>query len=568
MGGTKPLLKIPVDDTKFNSFLEKFEKYQEQLAKTPSAWAQVSKENAAVSKQFERMAAALMAQNELAHEAAQNENKRQQHLKRSAGYWEQISHYSNVAASNALKISTSLLKWGSLIGAGLLGGSLFGLEKLGEATSRERQSAIGLGLTIGQQKSFETYFSRFVNPSAFLGAVNTAVTDVTQQGPLATLGVNPKGTTEQVALATIQALHDLAVRTPVERLGTAITGYNIGSLIDEEGLRRLKDDETYQGIFARYQKGATAFNIDKDTAAKWTEFNTNLNAAGEKIFKVFVNGLGPLTEPINQLSDSLVNLLNDALKEDGPVTHGINRIKGWITDFDEALKDDSFGTNFDKFLKDIDELETKFADWVDKLNHPGSALFHAVASDFKGSMGLHWEGLKALGSLVGDAADDLIGSHSRHELMAKADAEYGLPPGATEALFGNESSFGRRTINGEVNPFGLTQDDRKGVDVSDFDQSLARAAKVLSRHIQHFGGDVAAGFLAYNEGEAGARATMKNNPDWRNTVPYVNGKNGSGVNVNFTITPALGDSPQVAASQIGAAGPVYFGNAGYGGGGN
>jgi hypothetical protein len=551
---TRSVLDIEVNDQQFKDFQANFEKYQKLLSATPTAWAKVSKENAAVSKQFETMAAALMAQNSLTHDNAKAEKDRADQLKKSSTEWEKISRFTGVAAGNVLKIGGYLLKWGTILGGGLLGGSLFGLDKIGGGVSRERQSAMGLGLTIGQQKSFEVNFGRFVNPGAFLGGVNAAVTDVTQQGPLWSLGVNPSGSTEQVALATLKAVRELARATPINQLGTLLSSRHLDQLgFTEESLRTVRDDPSFGKQFGLYGQGAQAFNIDPKTALMWTDFNTKLSAAGEKIFKVLVGGLGPLAGPIGKLSDAFAGLLERVLK-DNRLEKGITKIGDWIDNLSLSLEKPQFLKDVDQFTDDIGTIAGSFHTLADAISHPldtaGNLAGKALTWDATKGQALRWEGLKSVGKW---AWDKIAGGPKQFDLakLARLDQTYGLPAGAIETIYGKESSFGQDP-NGKSNPFGLTGDNRIGINRQDFDQAARRAGEILAREIRHYAGDALKGIAAYNIGEGGVDAAVgRYGKDWSKHVPYV----ASGVNI--TVTNKTDGNIDTAASQLSVLGPAY-----------
>ena len=58
----KSIIDVDVNDGKFQRFHELFQRYNDELAKTPNAWKAAGAEQAAMATQFERMTAAMMAQ--------------------------------------------------------------------------------------------------------------------------------------------------------------------------------------------------------------------------------------------------------------------------------------------------------------------------------------------------------------------------------------------------------------------------------------------------------------------------------------------------------------------------
>ena len=557
---TRSVLDIEVNDQQFKDFQANFEKYQKLLSATPTAWAKVSKENAAVSKQFETMAAALMAQNSLTHDNAKAEKDRADQLKKSSTEWEKISRFTGVAAGNVLKIGGYLLKWGTILGGGLLGGSLFGLDKIGGGVSRERQSAMGLGLTIGQQKSFEVNFGRFVNPGAFLGGVNAAVTDVTQQGPLSSLGVNPNGSTEQVALATLKAVRELARATPINQLGTLLSSRHLDqSGFTAESLRTVRDDPSFGKQFGLYGQGAQAFNIDPKTALMWTDFNTKLSAAGEKIFKVLVGGLGPLAGPIGKLSDAFTNLLEHALKKDGPIEHGIENIAKWINEFSTTLAKPEFVTSMQGFISDMGDIASSMHD----LAHPIDALGNKFANPVS-----NW-----FGGVASAWSDHMTGANGEYDkYLATLEGTMGLPAGLLQRQTRQEDPSGDPNAvspKGAIGRFQFMPDTARqwGVNAHDQWSSAQGGARLDSYLLSKYHNDLAKALAAYNAGEGRVdAATASGNPRWLGSLPaetqrYVAGIGGRQTALNagaqITILDKTGGSVNVAASQLSVLGPIY-----------
>ena len=238
---TKSVVDVQVNDASFNRFQELFTKYQASLAATPGKWKEANKEASVLVEQFERLGATLLAQGQIERENAEADKDRVNRLKHTETLWTSINKSSQSVAKNVLDIGAGLLKWGALLGGGLAFGSLFGIDRIGSSAADQRRSSKGLGLSIGEQSAFQTDFGRLVDPNAYLGNINNAVSDVSKQGVLRGIGVNPNQSTSDVATDTLKAVYNLVHATPQGMLGAQLlSGRGLSQLFSLEDLNRLK----------------------------------------------------------------------------------------------------------------------------------------------------------------------------------------------------------------------------------------------------------------------------------------------------------------------------------------
>lgn len=544
----KSVIDIDLDDQKFARFKELFDKYSEVLAKTPGMWKSASKEQHAMSTAFERQTASILAQVALSKESDDAEKKRLERLGTSDRLWTNISHSSSTIAKNVLDIGAGVLKWGSIIGGGLLGGALFGLDRLGQSTSNERRSATGLGLSIGQQQAFGTNFSRFVDTSSFLSGINTAVSDVSKQGPLYALGVNPNQSTEAVALDTLKALQRKARSTPENQLGILASAYGTSNFgIGAEDLRRLRAPGTeLEDQFGHYRQDVKAFGIGDDTARKWQDFTTQLSRAGETIQKIFVDGLGPLTGPLEHLSAALVKTLSTMMEKGGPIENGINLLAEWIENFSLKVASDRFQHGVDNFMQAIGDM----ARVMHNVAHPYDTTVDWTSRKIEG-------GIKAVSGFISNPPWEKKVYLKR---LAELDDIWGLPADTLERQFQKESSGNFHVKDNASGHMGVFQFDaatakRFGIDPHNPYQSAEAAAQYDSELRDKYGGDLQKALAAYN-GAGHLDQIIRDHPsDWlKYTKPetqnYVGAIAPGSAGVRIEINNNTGGNAVVAASQL------------------
>lgn len=562
--GVKSILEIDVQDAKFVRFQELFNRYTEELGKTPNSWKAVGKESAAMATQFERMAAALMAQNALSAESRDADEKRLKQLSSSERMWTSMSKSAKSISRSVLDIGSGILKWGGLIAGGALFGSMFGIDRMARDVSSSRRSSMGLGLSIGEQKAFNINFERLMDPN-FLSQVAEMKMDPSKAGPLYTMGVGTGGSTEDTAVALLKAMRTRALATPIEQLGLLDTQTGLSAGTEE--WRRLHDMKSseFNSLMSGNRRDISAFNIGDPTAEKWQNFTTQMEKAGATIFKVFVQGLGPLAGPLTNLSDAFTKFVGRLFPAsgNGPVQKGIEDLGHWLDGLSGKLSSQSFLDSVDKFVSGTGQLADAIETTIDAIQHPGRtavrAVTGAIKADFIGGHQALWEGAKYGMSLLGKGAD-WIQKQAAFAQLAQLDAAYGLPGGTLEYVWGKESSFGfnpkdQPGRNGAQGPFQIKPAVQGGINAHAFDQSANRAGQLIKDELARYHGDVAKAIAAYHLGDPTMDSTIgRYGTDWRKNMPLdKNGKNYL-AGVTVTVNNNTGGSAAVSVNSL-AAGP-------------
>jgi hypothetical protein len=550
----KSVLEIAVDDSQFKRFSELFDRYQEQLSKTPNVWKKAGGAQAAMATQFERMTAGMMAQAHAARETSEDDKKRLNNLSLSEKLWTSMAKSTGSFAKNVVRAGESLLKWTGLLSAvsGILGaGGLFGIDRMAARASGERRSATGLGMSIGQEKAFGINFSRFVNPDAFLSGVNEAQSNVALQGNLRALGVNPKQSVEKVALATLDAIRAKAKGMPEDQLGLLENMFHVSNFgVGVEDLKRMRAASPDEWATQRghYAKDVAALNIDDKSAKGWMDFTAQMQRAEGMLHKVFVVGLAPLAKPLEHLSASFVKFVATLLKSP-MIERGINSLAKWLDNFSGEIS------------------APKFLDAVKSLVSDTGAIaegLHVLVTAMKIWAGPGTDIVGAIGAV--QSRKDFLDAPTKDkylQFLAENDKQWNLPAGTSARQWMQESGGGRFVAadggplvssKGAIGPFQFMLKTAKelGIDPMDARQSAYGAGMYDAQLRAKYGGDMDKALAAYNMGPGALDKLLAQHKgkDWLSYAPKETRDYVANTGVKVVIVNQTGGSAIAAASAL------------------
>lgn len=430
----KSVLDIDVDDAKFKRFAELFSKYNEALAKQPGMWSKVGKAQGEAAKTAAMMTAAMMAQADHMKEIAQAERHHERHLTMASRLWTGIAGSSKSVAGHIVKATTTLLKW-STITAGLATGGLYAVDRMAGDVANQRRSAMGLGMSIGSMKAFGTDFGRVVDPQSFLAGIMQMRTNPAMSGALWALGVNPSGSERHVALSALNALRARAKATPDDQLGLILQelpgmqGISVGDL---QRMKSMKSSE-WNSLYGHYARDRRSMNIGAGTSLAWQNFSTQMERAGQQIFKLFSTDLVPLAKPLSGLAKGFEHVVAVVMSKNGIVEEGIDNVAKWMQDFNGKITAPSFLKSVEHFTSDVGTVAHgmhKFALFVKEFEkHPFKTAAHtyfdaAMVGPKLAWSGLKWVGREILGETIGERYDN------------PGNLMYAEQPGATKGAHG------------------------------------------------------------------------------------------------------------------------------------
>lgn len=501
-----PIVEIPIDSKQFERFNDLFGQYEERLQKTPGFWQKVNKE-------FRDSTAAILAQNQAMKEFGATDPGK---LRQVESGWRSIASFSGTILGNTMRITRQLLKWGTLLGGGLLGGSLWGLTHMAADVAGYRRQAMGLGMSVGSLRSFDVNFGRLGDPGSFLSSINQAISNPALQGPLYALGVNPNGSTEQVSVAMLKAMRQLALNTPRGELGLMSDAYGLGPFGGLNKLMILKamSNGEFGGLLRGNAKDQSGLGLPPGVARKWQDFTTQMERARAEILKVFVTGLAPLEKPLERLSVAFSGFLSKVMS--GPeLKKGIDALASWLDTFSTKMASKQFQSAVDRLVSDTGTIAQAFHDLasdIRSVKHGYNWLTSPVKSK--------WFNPGALGS----EARGAINGASLRGWLSFLDSKYKLPPGTMAAVAKTESDFNAQAVNAKTGAAGMFQympatARAQGVNPYDYVQEGNAAGAYLARLRAQFGSMEAAHAVYGGFGNEMRSLMSKYGKDWQAHMP-------------------------------------------------
>ncbi|EKN4037576.1 hypothetical protein NUF46_003898 [Yersinia enterocolitica] len=377
----KSIIDIDVNDDKFQSFMEKFNEYQNALNDLPDAWRGVAqgigdteKETAkarselqGVAKSFSDGAAAILSINsglDRLNDSLDKANKNQSGFNKNAGAAKKfLSGATKDAKSLAGHIkdaTTSLISWGSILGlfSGLIGaGGLFGINRLASGAASQRFTTLGLGTTSGGLDSTAINYQRALsNPTGTLGAIRDSQLDLSKRWQFQAMGINnPDQDPAKLLPQMIRNARDIFVKNGSNLQGAEAHGLtNFFTLDDLNRFKNMSDAEI-DSMEKRAAQDSKQLQLSDQIQKQWTDFNVQLQRSGYSIENSFIRGLAPLAPQLTRLSDSVSGMIDSFLKSP-ELGKWIDGLSQGIQKFGEYLASPSFRTDIDSFMKSIRDM--------------------------------------------------------------------------------------------------------------------------------------------------------------------------------------------------------------------
>jgi hypothetical protein len=373
----RSVIDIDLNDGVFLQFANKFKQYQDALSKTPEAWKKVTGEIDGSRKSFDDLvakAAVKLAQTRLiaaAEKAAADQlDRATRETTKQAQGWANISRDTKKFAGNIAGATTSLLRWASLTGviSGVLGaGGLFGIERLAQSAGNQRRSALGFGVTPGEQSSFEVTYGRVVDPNQFLSGVNEALHDVTKRVGLYGAGLTEgdlRGKdTAQVSAELIPALKRLADQTPASMLAQVMQARHLDQFITLQDFERLKNTPASEinKYGPQYQANIKNLDLTQRQQKAWQDLQVQLDLAWRSIQRVLVVGLSGLAGPLTHLSGAFGDVVK-AFAASPQIKKFLEDVATGLDHFASYIGTPDFAKSVSTFAADIGRLAKSLED--------------------------------------------------------------------------------------------------------------------------------------------------------------------------------------------------------------
>jgi hypothetical protein len=364
----KSIIDVEMQTAAWDRFQTQWNAYNAALKQQPEIWKKIQAQHEKLAGSFANLGDKVAPISNTHADLTTAAEDQEKALSHTAELWGGIGAASGRTARNIESGTKGLLKWAGIF-AGLgtvLGGlGLDAMMRLGGDVFNQRKSALGLGLTVGQERSFNIIYSQLLgNPGAFLSGINTGETDITSPAyrAMQMLGVNPNAPAGQASAAMMQKIFNLAHTLPKNMLEPYAQAMGLGAFgITGEDMMRYRSMSPAQ--FAQQQALAAAearlLNLTNTTTLAWTNFLIKMELAKQQIENVFVKLLTPLAGPLANLTTGFEHLMQVLFVKNGTIAKDIDAFATWIGKLNN--KDfETFGTKLEgaitKFQRNILDL--------------------------------------------------------------------------------------------------------------------------------------------------------------------------------------------------------------------
>jgi hypothetical protein len=242
----KKILQVEVDDTQFKRFSEVFDRYKAAVAKLPQDWQKIGIAAGGVAEAHVRAGEATEKQTASLQKQATALNSSKRDSDSIFQNWRSIAGSASEVDKALERSVVKMAKWWALAG-GVLGGlgvvgSLFGLDRLARSIGATRTSAMGLGITYGQNQAYNTNYSRLVHPGDIMSNISTAKYDLAsdQYKALMAAGISQKDIANknpaQIFSEFMHRIPEIFAGVPKDRIGTTASQYGLNSLMSTQDI--------------------------------------------------------------------------------------------------------------------------------------------------------------------------------------------------------------------------------------------------------------------------------------------------------------------------------------------
>jgi len=491
----KPIIDIDINDKQFKEFYEMFQEFQEGIGTLPEEWKKVNAETKAAAKSFAAASGALVESMLRASHHAHDVTKQLKEGTLAQKQFQVATRHSESGLKNmakeAKKVSDSIFGIGKFLfktaawGTGLFAGATFGADKLAGAAVGNQRSALGLGLTTGQYRAFNTDFGRYLNPS-ILGSVANAQNSYQGRmwlGMATGMGQSQLGSMNAADVSGRLAIkaHNWWNSTPSAQHTDAnlkATGFMQSGLTLED-MRRLGATplDQLQSAQAQFNRDSGTLNISGKSTNALYSFTRQLTLAGQKLETALTNKLTALAPTLGSFMTHLEKdaeiLINGIFTDKNlrSIQNGLQTFANYLgsADFQSDVK--SFGAGLKIIVNAISKAASilnpgtagtgnaalaptteglKQAAWAgNKYNDIQSGKSHLADKD---SVVAHW--LKSYSSSYGVNPAMLREPKKYKKTFSELEGAQNIPHGILSALAANESGF---------NPMALSSKGAQGL---------------------------------------------------------------------------------------------------------
>ena len=533
------IIDIDLRDAAFQKFLKLYDKHQEALKKLPKDWDEVGKAAGRTGKEQLRLNAMLEAQKQLLKDGAIAAGGFERALAGGGRALHTMAQNAGNIASHLRDTTRTLAKW-SAIGGGLVGiGGLFGIDRLASAAGGLRRSAQGLGVSSGEQQSFEANYNKFFDARSVLGNIADAQHDPSKRWAFSSMGVSGIDQKDPVELGTEMAIRAKKI---FEQGGGSQANAEARGLLQfytMDDLRRLHamSEQEINDAALKTKQDQRNFAISDDMLKVWQNLTIQLSKAYTAIENSLIRGLAPLAGPLEKLSGAVGHAIDDFLKSK-QLGEWIEMFAGWVEKAGSYLASEQFSKDVQSFVDKVMRLGAmigEFADWLlTKIPNAAPQISGGPAPTTSTERAIMGARESIFGVRVPEADGDLASKQAR---LAALERKFGFPTGVLDQVWAHETSRGTDNVdswgydkNGKPKllasgQFQLAPETASSLDLSykdtfDFNKSSQGAGELFKDLMNQYHNDTAKALAAWNWRPSALDADVKQHPnDWLNYAP-------------------------------------------------
>jgi soluble lytic murein transglycosylase-like protein len=356
------VLQIEVQDEDFKSFVNRFDEYKASVEKLPAQWQDVTTALSEHGTHLDAIANALSAIEQHTKTMAEHQQGFSRATESSGRSMSSLARSTVDVARHIKEATESLLKWATvteLVG-GLLGaGGIWGIDRLAQSAGSKLRSAQGVGVTTGEADAMRINYGRYLDTDHLLSNIADAKSDYSKRWIFSALGIGEGelNNEDPATLATDVMSRAKRMYLNSDRSQQFVQAHGLDQLFSQEDLRRLAAGDLNQSQ-QDYEQDKAALTLPPKDAKAWQDFDVQMERAGVRIERTFIEGLIPLEGPLAQLSVAFTKAVESLMANP--------HIKEWIGDLATGIK------HFADYLNDPNGFTADlghFEDAVVKLWH-------------------------------------------------------------------------------------------------------------------------------------------------------------------------------------------------------
>lgn len=453
-------------------------------------------------------------------------NRQQSILRGNRTIWGSIARDARHTGDSILGI----LRWGggALLGIGLglagaAGGSLYGLDKLGENVVSTRRAAMGVGASYGGLRASQMDYGQYINADSLLGNIASTRNDLSKRWILGEAGLSDdqinNQTTDQLSQPMLKWLRGQWQSSHGnQQLLDATGATSLMGMSDLRTIGTMSPDEFSQ-MLSHQAQDTKALGVGRGTQDAWSEFTRNLDLAGAKIDTALIKGLEPLTPELSKLATGIADavggfLSNPHIKEDiNDLAEGLSKAGAYLhsEDFGADLK--KAGDSIAAFGKSIEGSIETLKGWDTWVHTNLPWLFQTPQEVISGAE----KSASGAATSAAQGADDWLARHSglaQSNIETNIASKLGVDSKFQNSIFriesGNNPAIGVNpksgaTGVGQILPGTFGAYAKFGdTDINNFDQNVDASTREMLEDLKWSGGDPLIAGAAYNAGRGNA----------------------------------------------------------------